>query len=659
MVRPYDTVRPGRGRPNLWESNDTMLDSLRRGAGTWVVKIFLGILVLSFAVWGIGDIFRVSPDTAVAEVGEIEISQYEFTDAFNRAVGNLQLQFGGRIDSQQARDMGVADETLRQLVNQALYDQAAKDLGLDVADQVIQREMSTNPAFQGIGGGFDPLAFQSALQNAGISEAYFLQNRRRELSRQQLFDSVTLGGHAPKAMVEALLRHQHQRRSVEVLTLNDGSLPAPDVPGEDVLEAYYKDHVTRYTAPEFRTLTFLDLRPESLLEQVSVTESEVRDAYDARLDEFTIEETREVEQIRVQEEDKANQIKERLVAGGDFIALAKELAGLDEGQVKLGIVRKGDLPGELDDVVQGLAADGISAPVKGPFGWHIFRLTKLTPGRMQTYDEMKKRIEGEIKLERAADALFELSNAVEDSLAGGAGLEEMASELGLTLTKLAAIGADRRGPDGKVIAAIPQAPGFMQKAFSLEVGEEPRLEESDTGAYYAVRVDAIQPPAPRPIAEVRDKVLADWTADARRTAAETRIKELAARAEGGTTFAELASDGGLTVTKREKLDRRQMGQAASVGADVVDQVFTAKKDAVITGEGATATTQVVVRLLEIEDVDLAKSKDEFQALAQGLEQSMTGDLLEQFNRGLEKLHTVEINDRAVALIFDNTQHNYR
>ena len=630
-----------------------MLNSLRRGAGTWVVKIFLGVLVLSFAAWGIGDIFRVSPDTAVAEVGDIEIGQGEFTIAFNRALGNLRRQFGGRIDAQQARDMGVADETLRQLINRALFDQAAKDLGLAVTDDVIRREIATNPAFQGPTGGFDKFTFEQALRNAGMSEAYFVQNRRRELNSQQLFDSVSLGGHAPKAMVAALFSHQNQRRSIEVLTLKHEALPAPVAPGQDVLEAFHKDHVTRYTAPEYRTITFLELRPESLLEQVSVTEAEVRENYDARIDEFTVLETREVEQIRVTEEDKARQISERLVAGGDFLAVAKELAGLDEAKVKLGVVRKGDLPAEVEDAVQGLAEGGISAPVKSPFGWHVFRIAKLTAGHVRTYDETKKRIEGEIKLERAGDALFELTKVVEDTLAGGAELEEMAGRLDLKITKVAAVGADGRGPDGEKVAAIPRIPGFLQKAFATEIGEEPRLEESDVGAYYAVRVDKVRAPAPRPLADVGDKVLADWTADARREAAEKRIEDLLEKARGGTAFADLAKEGAMTVAKREKLDRRQMGTTAGIGPGVVDQVFAAKLDDVLSGEAAAGDARVMVRVLEIDDVDLAKSAGEMKALAQGLERSMSDDLLEQFNRGLEKLHAVEINDRVLASIFDN------
>ncbi len=638
-------------------SNKIMLDSLRRGAGTWIVKIFLGVLVLSFAVWGIGDIFRVSPDTAVAEVGDIEIGQGEFTTAFNNALSRLQRQFGGNMDAQQARQMGLADETLRSLVNRALYDQATRDLGLAVADDVIRREIATNPAFQGPTGQFDAETFQQVLRQNGMSEPFFLQNRRSDLRLQQLIDSVTLGGHAPKAMVEAILRHQRQRRSVEVLTLKHDALPAPQIPGDDVLESYHEAHLTRYIAPEYRTLSFLVLRPENLLELVSVTAGEVRESYDNRIDEFTVLEAREVEQIRVQAEDKAREISERLAAGGDFLALAKEMAGLGEGQVKLGTVRKGDLPGEVEATIQALKEGEISQPVQGPFGWYLFRVTKLTPGGVRSFEEVAKRIEGEIRLQRAGDALFELTNKVEDALAGGATLEQTAGELDLKVTKVAQVDANGRGPDGKPVAAIPRIPGLLRQAFSIERGEEPRLEETDVGAYYAVRVDAIKPPAPRRLAEIRESVLADWTREARRAAAEKRVEELARKARGGAALPSLAKGAGMSVAKREKLDRRQMGRAAGLSPGVVDEVFAAKLDDVVQGGAVGGEAQVVVRVLDVVEVEFAKSGDELKTLARGLEQSMTDDLLEQFNRGLEKIHVVEVNDRVLNSIFDSP--NYR
>jgi len=209
-----------------------MLDAMRRGAGTWVVKIFLGVLVLSFAVWGIGDIFRISPDTAVAEIGDMEISQAAYAEAFRRDLSDLQRRLGGNIDAEQARQFGLAQQTLNRLVAQALYDQAARGLDLVVADSVILDEIAASPGFKNQLGQFDRDIFEQVLRQNGYSEQSFFASRRAELTRQQLFQSMTSGGHVSGKATEAIFRYQNQRRIAEILEIPHDKLALPDLPGD-------------------------------------------------------------------------------------------------------------------------------------------------------------------------------------------------------------------------------------------------------------------------------------------------------------------------------------------------------------------------------------------------------------------------------------------
>ena len=636
-----------------------MLDAMRRGAGTWIVKSFLGVLVLSFAAWGIGDIFRISPDTAVATVGDVEISQTAFTEAFNRDLAQLQRRFGGNIDAEQARQFGLVQQTISRLVTEAVYDQATRDLGLTVSDATIREEIKNNRSFQNEFGNFDPNRFEQVLQQNGFSEQRYVAERKIDLARQQLFDSMTVGGYAPKKMVDLIYRYQNQRRVAEILKIPFDSIAPPPTPDATTLAAYHDKHSTRYTAPELRALTFITMRPLDLLEEVAVDAQEVRDDYEARIAAFTVLEQREVEQIRVQEKELADKIANKIANGDEFYAVAKELANQAQDQVKLGKLQKGDLPGDVDDAVFALTENAISQPLESPFGWHLFRVTSITPGHQKTFEEVKNQIEGELRLERATDALLDLTNRVDDALAGGADLKEVAESFRLKLTKVAAVSAAGRDAEGKPVPGLPRFQGFLRAAFEVGQGEEPVLQEASNGGYYLVRVDGITAPAVRPLAEVRDKVIADWQDEERRLAGEAKAKELVDKARSGENLASLATANGFESLTTEPLTRAELGAKASFGQSLVAKFFELKAGDVDTGSNQAGDGELIVRVKEIKHASATSKPADLKSLGDGLKGSVVGDLLAQFNKAMEASLDVEINHRAANAIFDqSTTRNY-
>jgi len=628
-----------------------MLDKLRKGTGSWIVKVFLGLLVLSFAAWGIGDIFRISPDTAIAKVGDIAISQEQFTRAFNRELNELQRRFGGSIDAAQARQLGLVQQTLNDLVTQALYDQAANDLGLLVGIETIRQEIAANRAFFDDLGRFDNFRFQQALRQAGFSEDGYVAQRRNQLARQQLIEAVTAGVQAPQALVEAIYRHQRQRREVEVMRLPYSAFPVPAEVDEAALENYHQQRSTRYMAPELRSLSYIALRPAELAKGIVVDPAEVRAFYDARLVEFSVPELREVEQILVQEQTIAQSIAERLSEGGDFYAVAQELAKQKEADVKLGQIRRGDLPAEVEDTVFALAAGLPSKPVQSPFGWHVFRVTSIDPGRQRGFEEVKQEIESELKAERATDALYELSNKIEDALAGGASLDEIAGDFELKLQRLVAVSASGKDVKDEPIAELPDIEGFLRTAFESQPGEQANLHESDNGVFYLLRVDEIKPASLRPLVEIRERVLVDWQADHRQQAAEEKAKQIAERARTEDGLGDLARLNGFQSETTEPLSRTEIGAKAGLDRRTVEAVFALKPGEVTVGANPAGDSALVVKLKGVKETDPGSEPQGVEELRQGLNGSVAGDLVNQFRRALEHSHSVEINQRAIDSIF--------
>lgn len=629
-----------------------MLAAMRDGAGSWIAKIFLGLLVLSFAVWGIGDIFRARPDTAVATVGDVEISQGEFTYQFNLAMRRLQQRFGGALTQQQARDMGLVDTTLRGVIDRALFDQAAFELGLAVDKATVLQEIKKNPIFQDEFKQFDSFRFQQVLQRNDLSEQGFLDSYTGEMIRAQLFDGIGAGAFAPKQIVDAFYRYQRERRIAEILTVPHAAVTGLAEPEEAALEEFHREHAVRFTAPEYRGVSVVTLSPDDLMDGVAVSAEEIASEYEARAGEFVKPELREVEQILVDSEETAKQIAAQLAEGKDFYSVARELSGQQDDDVKLGLIAKGDLLEELADPVYALAEGVASPPLNSVRGWHIVRVTKIEPGSRQSLSDVRDRLTSDVRRQKALDAMFELANKLEDALAGGASLGELSQSFGLRYVQLAAIDSTGRDRQGNVVEAAPKAAEFLRAVFAAEQGDEPVLTETESESYFALMVTEVIPPALRPLADVRDSVKAGWLADERAKKAKTTAEDLAGRARGGASLASLASAGGYGVAATDPLTRQDSAALESVSVDVVQALFQATHGEVVTGSNRSGDAQVVVRLTDIEVAQPGADADGVAKMRELLAGTIAGDLRAQFRKALEQDIAVTVNNGVLETLFD-------
>lgn len=629
-----------------------MLNALRESSGSWVVKIFLGLLVLSFAAWGIGDIFRLQPDAAVVEVGDTKITGYEFLNEFNRQVRRMQASLGPTFDTAQARQLGMVDQVLQQSITRALYDQEVAALELTMSDADIAAWIRQSSTFKNSFGRFDKLLFERRLSENGFNEQSYIAASRRDLSREQLFSSVLDGTRAPAPVVKTFYQYQQETRVFEVLSLPHDKVKNVTVPSEADLTAYHEAHKDQFMAPEYRALAYLTIRPEHLLEETLASEAEVTDAYEARLAEFSTPASREVEQIVVADEAAARTIAGRLKDGGDFYAVAKELAEMDKEAVKLGQMQKGDLPDEAADGVFALASGQIGEPMETGLGWHIFRVLKIVEGSRKTLDEARAQLTRDVKMEKAAEAMFELANKVEDQLAGGASIREIAEALNLQQGVIAAVDSRGRGRDGEALAGLPKAPELVEEAFTIEPGDEGQLKESADGSYFLVQVDKVFAASLKPIGQVRDSVRKAVMAERQAKAAAAQAVEFAAEARRGKSLSELAKAGGSTVATLNSLSRRQAAGDARLNAELVKKLFQLRAGEIAEGSASGGNSHSVVRLVSIASpgTDVAPAK--LKQMEEVVRSSIAEDILAQYRDALRRKYDVEIHDQIIDSLFD-------
>ncbi len=631
-----------------------MLIGMRSLGGKWVLGIFSGLIIISFGFWGIGDVVRSifsRTSGAVAFVGDVELSGPQLSREFRRQLNQLQSRFGGQLDSAKARDLGLVEQSLGILVQRTLYDLETARLGLDIGDDVIRSTIQRNPAFYNPAGQFDKAIFERAVNRLGYSEDQYVALRRNEIRRNQLVGSVAAGAVAPSVLVTSLYRHREQRRVADFFVVTGDSIGDVAAPGRATLAAFHKQNARRFTAPEYRALTFIHITPDELVAEVAVSEDEIAAEYDERRALFTETERRSVDQILLPDEATARAARGELMRGREFTAVADEFAGMSADQVSLGAVTRGELVSEVADVVFELGIDEISAPVQSPFGWHILRVVAAGKDMYPPLAELRAEIEREIALRGAVDVLYRLTNTLEDTLAGGATLEEAASQLKLRLARVAAVDSTGTTSEGAAAADLPGAAEFLTTAFATPAGESSLLNESGDGTYYIVRVDGVTPPALRPFDQIRDEVETAWREVERDKAAAARAAAALESIERGEDFAAVAADLGYPVSTTAPVRRDGAGVERPFSPGLVAALFALDEGGVHAARAGDGSGHVVARLTDIVEADPGADEAGLAALRDQLRASIASGLTAQYRGILGERFPVRINQRAIDSLF--------
>jgi len=607
-----------------------------------IVIVMFGMLIMSFAVWGIGDIFRRGIRTqSLAEVGSVRIMPMEFQSQYQRELHRLQTMLQTDISAERARQLGLPQRVLREMVGRVLYDLAARDAGVAVSDEVVRQAIFDNPSFRNSEGKFDRGVFESLLNSAGYTEEHFVELTRQDIIRGQVTEAITAGGAVPHVLLDDLFRYRNERRTAETVLVSSAQMKDIATPSEAELAAYHKDHAQSYTAPEYRAVTAVALTPQAIAARMEVSEDKLKDEYEARLGEFKVPEERTLRQIILKDEAGAKDAADRIAKGESFDRVAEELTG--KPPLDLGTVKQADVPmPELAAAAFAAAEGGVSEPIHTPLGWHLAQVVKIVPGRTESFEEAKPKLTQELQLREASDAIYDLGNRLEDALGGGSSLEEAAKKLDLKAVKIAAVDGKGLAPDGKPVADLPAGAKFLATAFASDAGRDSDLTEDGQGGYFILRVDKVVPSELRPLAAVKDKVLADWQDEARRKAAEKVAQAIAEKARSGADLAALAKENGASVATTAPFTRTGQGAGAGLPPELVASLFAAKVGDVTSAPSPQGA--VVAKLASVIPAEAASDAAGMQQLDTQLRGTMDADLLNSFTDALRQRYGVEIDE---------------
>lgn len=621
-----------------------MLQAMRKSVGSIFVKVILfGLLILSFAIWGVEDMFRIAVGRdPVAQISGEEITQEAFDLRYRRELA--QLRANG-LDDQTALAIGMPEAILDRMVDESLLGREVSALDLSVSDAAIAEAIRRDPAFQNELGQFDRLRYEQTLSYMGYNEAAFVRLKRGELAQQALLSSMTAEVVLPASLTDTVFGYIGERRRFDVLPVPVDPNQAVAEPEEAALKAYFEENAETYRAPELRAITFVHMSAEAMLSQVSVDDQELRDAYQASIATYTTPEKRVLTQLQFPNEDAAKagyaalqegKTPQEAVANGGSVI---ELGNLTRDQV---------IDPALAEAAFGAASAGPLPPLQGLFGWVVPVVGAIEAGGTKSFEEVSGEIRVRLLQEKASDALFGLTGAVEDAIGSGSSLESAAQQYGLDVRKVDAVDANGHGADGNPVEGLPPGNKFLQTAFSEESGLESLLEEDGAGGYYILRVESVTPSRLRTYDEVATRLRADWLAEERLAATVAKADALAERARAGADLATLGAEIGQTPLQGAPLTRSERNPG--VPLPVLSDAFTMSQ-----GEIRVSETPDGIHLIKLEEI-LPPDPENAEVLRANLSEQLAAGMedvmLAEFQAGLRKRYEVTTNPTLARRIAD-------
>ena len=622
-----------------------MLQAIRSKAASLVVKVLFAALILSFGVWGIGDIFRNrTADTTVAQVGGQPIRAEQLAQAVRAEVQRLRGLFGPTFDIEQAKQIGIVDQSLDGLIDNTLIGLEVNRLGLAVGDDTVRAMIFANSAFKNDSGQFDPQRYQQLLAANRIPEAQYLAGLRDEVVRSALIEAVSAGAAAPKPLVDTLYRIRAEQRVAETVSIPAASAGEAGEPSETELVEFHAKHPDLFRAPELRTFLVAYLKPDDLAQGIAVSADELTDAYQKRLDEFQTPERRHLEQILVADEATAQRAESALRTGKNFATVAKDVAQLPPDSLDLGWVTRDKMPPELGQATFELPKDGVSEPIKSRLGWHIVHVVAIEAPKTEAFEAVKSKLASDIARDRAADRISKLTNDVDDALAGDASLDDVVQKFKLKTATATDIDLAGHAVNGATIGLPSPAADILRAAFNTEAGQVSGVTDTSDGGFYIVRVDKVTPAAVRPLAEVRDQAVEAWREERRNQRLESQAKEMVDAVKGGTSLKDVAAQRRLTVKTTPAFERTG-GAKSELPASLVAKLFELKLHQAASGPSSDG--YVVAELTQILPADPKTGEARMEQLQVQLGAAIENDLVAEYSRALRQQFPVSIDQSAV------------
>lgn len=619
-----------------------MLESMRNAANSWVAKLLLGLVALSFISWGAQRrSLNFGGTPSLASVGGVEVTDQQFARAFERELDRVSRQAQRRVTKEEARLYGLDRQVLNRLVNETAIDTHAKALGLALSDETIAQQLQNEPRFKDINGKFDKGLFDRFLQDARMTERGFLALQRTDDIRGQLIGALLAGVVTPQPIVTAVHDWQQETRVVDYFAID--AAKAVTVPEADAakLKEVYSANLEQFKAPEYRKLRILLLSVDELAKQTPVSDAEIATAFEETKDDYATPERRRVQVIRFSTKADAQAAKAALESGKDFLALAEE-RGLKLNDLDNGLVSKKQIRDKkLAAAAFAIERNKLSDVVDTDLAYAILRVPEIEAGKQVTLEEVKDRIKEKVAQNKARAEMQKLRDQVDDLRNAAKSDAEIAEIMKLQVVETPATDSSNKDPEGKVAVALPDAKALVVAGFEAKAGVDRDPVDLADGGYGWVSVVSTTPVRQKAFEEVLAQVKAFHEENERRRLVSELANKLVERLNKGEAIEGVATEAGGKVEKSPAIVRTTVPQGLTDAA--VKQAFTLPAGRAGSAETFDRKSRAVFRVAEVKPAE-PMTKEQSERLTAEISRQVQIDAVDAYINAVQSQLGVKINE---------------
>jgi len=500
---------------------------MRNQAQSWIAKLILGGIALSFGLWGVGDYFLGSRVEYVAEVDDGSITDLEFRQAFERQVNAYSSMMGRNLSKEMIQQLGLKSETLQTLINRRLLAEEASEMGLVTSEAVLVSSVRNNPSFQSAGN-FDPQIYRILTRNMGFRTTLDFENEMRlNLMVESLQKAIADSARVSDVELRDAFDREYEQRVIAAVMIDPESLRDGITVSDAQARAWYDAHQDRYQSQEKIVAHLVLIDPQTLGAGLEIAEDDINAAYEAAKEAVDIivvvPEARHAREIMIRvgtvaeeadwkkAEERMKVVQDRLAKGESFADVAKatsdDVTAEDGGD--LGLVSAGSLPPQLDEALFAMSEATTSSVIKADNGLVLLQLESITAKGFKPLADVHDALAAKLRAERAKEEAYNLSRDLDDALGMEDSLVSAAKTADLKLHDTGAISREQ----GLADSLLSSSPELLALVFSTQRGEVVHITELKDGRFAAVEVSERIAPEALPFKDVAASVYDDAKTD--------------------------------------------------------------------------------------------------------------------------------------------------
>ncbi|MBD8617737.1 SurA N-terminal domain-containing protein [Sphingomonas sp. CFBP 13728] len=626
--------------------------------GVVITFVVLGVIALAFAA---GDITGLSSMTGgagitggdVAKVGKAEVTVNELkTQAQTQLEGFRQEQ--PTLDMATFVNQGGLDGTLDRIVSSMALEQFGRAQGMVVSKRAVDGQIASIPALQGPTGKFDENLYRQVLAQRKLTDAQIRSDIVRDTFAQQLTIPSTGATQVASQLALPYASLLLEKRTGTIGFIPAAVVPAGPAPSDADLNTFYKRNIARYTVPERRIVRYAIVAPDRVKAQAVPTDAEIAKTYQQDRARYAATEKRTITQVVIADQAGATALAAKVKAGTSLVDAARA-AGL-EASTQAGVEKAayaGTASAQVADAVFAAPSGAVIGPVRTQLGWTVAKVNKIENVAGRSLDQVRGEISAALGIQKAAAALSDVHDKIDDSLSKNATFDEVIADQKLAAVTTPALIANGVNPDDAASKPDPAIAPLVAAAFQAADGDGPQLVQLGTdGGFAVVALGRVVPATPRPLAQVRADVLRDVTADRSRQAARKVAADVLARINKGMPIQQSLAQTKLPLPAARPLtaSRAQIAADPRGAPPALALMFSMAPNTAKTLAAPDDSGWFIIKLDSIASGNAAGNQAAIKAARGNIARSVGREYVEQFAKAVRADVGVKTNATSIARV---------